>query len=458
MTGRKYRLYPAAEHLPKLKQWIGCTRAINNAKAEEERYLSWLRRFGRFSARRFDPDDGESSFVFDQKTSHLKPSKDIAPWFHEVPAQIYRNAMYQRSQAWARHWADPQHVGRPGRRRKGEGDSILLTKELFQFWGEGLIFVGTKTNMIGVLEFTQHRECGEPNSVTISRDKCDRWWLSFTFDDGVETPTGKQLLEKFDRMTLSQIAETTVGFDRGIVQQVTGSDGKVYGYTEAKKLRFEKYQRRIRALQKKLSRQKNKQSRRRAKTRIKLAKAHQHVVDLRVDSAHQVSKRIVESTPATVLAFEKLNLRGMTRRAKPVRSNDGEGYLPNGAAAKTGLNRSMHHQALGAVLRFTKYKAARAGRLVIEVNPAGTSQECHCCGHTEPANRKGIKFTCKKCGHTAHADANASDNIKRRGVVAVLSALGRCADQPFAEATMGVLLLTPPGATEASIRSPHLAA
>lgn len=452
MTGRRYRLYPNAEQAPVLSGWIGCARAIYNAKDTEERYQDWLRRYAKFSARSFAPDERESAFTFDQAFSHLKPSKAEAPWFHEVPSQIYRNAMYQRSQAWAKHWKDPKHAGRPGRRKKGETDSILLTNELFQFWGAGLILVGTPKHFVGVLEYHEHRPCGEPNSVTITRDTCNRWWVSFCFDDGIEAVSGSEILTELNALTNEDIAAVTVGHDRGIVQQVTGSDGRAYGLSKEKQARFVKYQRRIKVLSKKLSRQKDKKSRRRAKTRIKLAKAHAHVADLRSDHAHQVSHRIV-SSPARVCVFEKLNLRGMTRSARGTVEDPGRNVR-----AKSGLNRALLHQTLGRIVQFTRYKATRVGKLIVEVPAALTSQRCNCCGHTEQDNRNGIRFQCKKCGYTAHADANASVNIKDDGVIAVLTMLGRSMGQPFAEATRARTSVHAQGANEAKQRSSHLAA
>lgn len=61
---------------------------------------------------------------------------------------------------------------------------------------------------------------------------------------------------------------------------------------------------------------------------------------------------------------------------------------PNGAGAKAGLNRSLLDQALGKILMFTRYKAARAGKPVLTVPARFSSQECSCCGHTSPAIRK----------------------------------------------------------------------
>ena len=61
-------------------------------------------------------------------------------------------------------------------------------------------------------------------------------------------------------------------------------------------------------------------------------------------------------------------------------------------------------------------KAARAGKLVVEVPAAYSSQECARCGHIHPDNRpRQARFVCQACGHHAHADHNAAQVIAARG-------------------------------------------
>jgi transposase len=54
---------------------------------------------------------------------------------------------------------------------------------------------------------------------------------------------------------------------------------------------------------------------------------------------------------------------------------------PNGAAAKAGLNKSIHDAGCGIFLRILSAKAESAGRAVIAVDPRHTSQRCAECGH-----------------------------------------------------------------------------
>ena len=106
----------------------------------------------------------------------------------------------------------------------------------------------------------------------------------------------------------------------------------------------------------------------------------------------------------------------MTRRPRP-RPDGNSGHEPNGAAAKTGLNKSIHDAGWGIFLRILSAKAESARRTVIAVDPRHTSQRCAECGHAAAGNRiTQAEFRCLACGHQAHADVNAARNILRAGL------------------------------------------
>jgi putative transposase len=375
-----------------------------------------------------------------------------------VPALLYRNAMYQRSQGWQRHWDNPPEVGAPGKRQRGVNDSILLTKELFRWRGEGQIELGTVKHPVGVLDFHQHRDCQEPNSVTISHDTDGRWWLSFNFEDGVVATKPEDVLLGLTTKTNAEVAKAIKGHDLGVVQTVACSDGSSYALSDRKLVKLLRWKKRIKRCQQQLARQKDKKSKRRAKTKRKLARLYSRGADVRLDHAHQLSHRAVEHTPAVILGFENLNVRGMTRRPKVQQDEDGT-HLPNGAAAKAALNAAILSQCWGKVVQFSKDKCARAGKLLVTVSPHFSSQACSCCGYTAAANRPTqAEFHCQACGFTANADANASAVIAKRVHALILGVLGRRTDITIAEALQRLGLVLDPQAVEAIIRSSHLAA
>ena len=116
---------------------------------------------------------------------------------------------------------------------------------------------------------------------------------------------------------------------------------------------------------------------------------------------------------ADVLAVEELSVRQM---------------MANHTLAK-----SIHDAAWTAFAALLACKAAWAGRQMVAVNPAYTSQDCSACGHRKTdltlADRT---YTCAQCGLAIDRDRNAALNILARGKALMAGvALGRqCLGQP----------------------------
>ena len=277
----------------------------------------------------------------------------------------------------------------------------------------------------GVYALTQHRNFAKPNSVTISHDTDGRWWLSFNFDDGVDA-NGEQVdaVRRLAGETDAEIASSVIGHDVGVVRAVTSSDGKFVTFADAKLARIARWNKRLGRLQKHLAR-KVKGSGKARKAKRRIARIHSKIGDLRNDHAHQVS-RVIADGPCDIIAFERLKLRNMNRRPKPVCGKTPGSFAPNGAAAKRGLNKSLLNAALGKIVTYACYKAARLGKIVVRVPAANSSRECSRCHHTSPDNRKTqAQFHCMACGHTDNADANASVIVAQRATSLIFSVLGR---------------------------------
>lgn len=116
-----------------------------------------------------------------------------------------------------------------------------------------------------------------------------------------------------------------------------------------------------------------------------------------------------------MIVLEDLVVSNMVRRASPRPAPDGA-FEPNGAGAKSGLNRSIHDAGWGQLARMLAYKAEDAGRELRVVSPRFTSQRCSRCGHVDGASRRSqARFRCTACGLDAHADVNAARNVLRAG-------------------------------------------
>jgi putative transposase len=246
---------------------------------------------------------------------------------------------------------------------------------------------------IGAVKMRLHRPIrGTPKAITVRREG-RRWWVTIRCVDIPAEPlpaTGRQ-----------------VGIDLGVTVLVATSEGTLitndrHAQRAAKRL--------ARAQQNLASKQRGSQHRHRARERV--AAAHRRVRNGRADTLHQLSRRLVNDHD--LIVHEQLAIANLVRRPKP-RPDGAGGYAPNGAAAKTGLNRCIHDAGWGQLLTMITYKAESAGRAVIAVDPRNTSRTCAHCGHVSAGNRRGAVFKCQACGHEAHADTNAAINILRAG-------------------------------------------
>jgi putative transposase len=118
------------------------------------------------------------------------------------------------------------------------------------------------------------------------------------------------------------------------------------------------------------------------------------------DVNHQISKTIVAEAKRTGCGIAVEDLTGIRQRVrlrKPQRAT----------------HSSWAFAQLGS---FLIYKAAREGVLLLQVDPAYTSQQCSACGHIDRKNRLSqADFCCRDCGFSLGADRNASINISMRG-------------------------------------------
>jgi putative transposase len=197
----------------------------------------------------------------------------------------------------------------------------------------------------------------------------------------------------------------------GVASFLTTSDGQLVDNPRY----FKEAARRLARAQRVLARKKRGSARRR-KMVARVAAIHGKVRRQRLDFAHTTALRLVREYD--LIAVEGLAPGAMTRRARPKPDPDRPGgFLPNGQAAKSGLNRSIFDAGWGVFLRVLASAAESANRVVVEVPAPNTSRTCAECGHREVANRREqAKFRCVRCGHVAHADVNAAINILRAGL------------------------------------------
>lgn len=409
-SGVQFKAYPDRGVACALGRWIGCQRMIYNGKVSEDRLFA--------AQRRLEIASGNTQVrtPLDQQYAQFK-DKELTPWLYEVPSQILRNGAVRWMTAKQRQLKGLARA--PRRRTRRDFRSVHITQELFRFvqTEHGVVIeLGTQKNSIGQLPFKAHRPYGLPKTIIV-RESAGQWFVSFSYEHTSKTVLREphELAYELNGLDDDALARVTLGIDRNVrdnfIATSAGQQFKpeaiVLARIRRKEVGAQRYQRRI-------ARAKHGSANRR-KLIARVARKQGYARRVRNDFAHKVSYQLATSD-AKFFVLEGLKIRNMTRKPK-ARFDQATGkWLANGARAKAGLNRAILASCWGSIHRYLDYKAARRNKLVGLVPAAHTSLECSHCGHIHPENREGARFVCGRCGWKAHADENASRNIKARGI------------------------------------------
>ena len=250
---------------------------------------------------------------------------------------------------------------------------------------------------VGHVKVNQHRAVvGRVKTVSVKREG-RKWFVVLTAEQEQTEPL--------------PATGSAIGIDMGIANFLADSGGEfVPGARHGRKAAAK-----LEAAQQALSRCKR-HSHRRRKTVRRVADLHRKVRRQRLDHAHKAALTLVREHD--FIAHEDLKIRNMVRTPAPKPDPDQPGrYLPNGASAKAGLNKSINDAGWGVFLTILHAKAESAGREVVAVDPRNTSRTCPACGHVAAGNRPTQeKFHCQSCGHKAHADTVGAINVLRAGL------------------------------------------
>ena len=380
----KFRLRPSARQHIALAACVESHRELYNA-ALQERRNAWTH-----SKTRVGYTDQAA-----QLTEIRSERADVAVWSYSSQQATLRR-LNKAFDGFFRRVKSGAKAGYPRFKGKGRFDSVEWPKD-----GDGARWHPDTNRVylqgIGQVNVSAHREVrGRVKTIQIRREG-RRWMLILSCDDVPTNPlpdTGRQ-----------------AGIDVGIVSFATTSDGEHVDNPRWARAAAD----RLAAAQRRLTGAKR-GSKNRRRRRETVAARHRKVANQRRDFHHKTARILVES--CELIVVEDLAIANMLRRAKPVPDPEQPGqYLPNGAAAKTGLNRSISDASWGQFVSILRAKAEDAGRTWIEVDPRHTSDRCEACGHAAAENRlTQAEFRCQRCGHSAQADEHAARNILRVGL------------------------------------------
>ncbi len=301
------------------------------------------------------------------------------PWMLEVTKNAPQMAIIQLGEAFKNFFAGRAKY--PKFRKKGVHDRFTITND--QFSVEGARIRIPKLGWVRMRESL--RFTGKIMSATISR-VADRWFVSITVD--TDDPP-KRKAEN----------QGVVGVDLGVAAMATLSTGESIVGPKAHKALLN----RLRRLSRSLSR-KQKGSSNRAKARVKLARLHARIANIRSDALHKLTSDL--SRRFHTIGIEDLNVRGMM--------------------ANRHLARSIADMSFFEFRRQLEYKAERRGGLVVVADRwFPSSKTCSACGSVQEKMPLAVRqWTCPDCGTTHDRDVNAARNLATYAASSAVSACG----------------------------------
>ncbi|WP_432187052.1 RNA-guided endonuclease InsQ/TnpB family protein [Streptomyces sp. Tue6028] len=361
-----YRAYPDASQRRALASAFGCARVVWNdclrdRKVAQAAGLPYVK----------------SAELSRLRITQAKRTVERA-WLADVSAVVLQQSLRDLDTAY-KNFFDSLKGKRQGRKvgppryksKKDARQSIRLNGSAFSLKGNGTVYVAK----VGNLKVKWSRRLpAAPTPVTVTKDSCGRYFLSFVVD------TEPDILPE---------VEAESGIDLGLSAFAVLSDGR-----KIDSPRFlRRAEKKLKRLQRELSR-KAKGSRNRAKARIKVARQHARVANRRRDFHHKASTQIIRDNQAVYM--EDLAVSGLGR---------------------TRLAKSVHDAGWSAFVGMLQYKATKHGRTFTKVDRAfPSSQVCSACGFRDgPMPLHVREWTCGECHAVHDRDHNAARNVLFEG-------------------------------------------
>jgi putative transposase len=354
----KYRLYPAAKQVALLDGQLSEACRLYNAALQERRDAYRL--------------CGESVNYYDQanQLKEIRAAGDCGLENFSCCQDVLRR-LDKNFKAFFRRLKERKgKAGFPRFRPRSRYDSLT-----FPSYGDGCRLLPNgklRLQGIGQIKLKLHRAVeGTIKTVTVKRE-AGKWYVCFSVEcEAAPLPE----------------STATVGIDLGLTAFATLSSGaEIENPRHAREGRA-----RLRRAQRKVGRRRR-GSANRKKAVGELQAAHAQVRNQRADFHHKVSRWLVNEYGA--IAVEDLNVSG----------------LAAGMLAK-----SVHDAGWSSFIEKLAYKAESAGRVLLKVDPRGTSQRC-VCGAPNPKTLSQRWHQCSACGLSVGRDHASALEILRLGL------------------------------------------
>ena len=183
-----------------------------------------------------------------------------------------------------------------------------------------------------------------------------------------------------------------VGIDVGVEKLLMTSDGEYVPNLRP----YEKALKKVRRLHKALSRKKF-LSHNWFKAKMKLARAYEHLANLRRDLYMKLGRYFAEHYDVVVMEdISVKQLIGKSGRKMRMR---------------------LHDVAIHELRSIVKYQMEKYGKEVVFVDPRNSSKTCAKCGYVKDLALSDGVFECPVCGWRADRDYNSLNHLRRAGWV-----------------------------------------
>jgi len=323
-------------------------------------------------------ESGDTLSLYDQQATFglLKVER---PALVGVHSQVLQNVAVRLDLAFKAFFrrikAGEKEPGFPRFRGRERYDSFCYPQSGYRLNGARVFL-----SKIGHVKAIIHRPLeGVVKTCCVRRTSAGKWFVSFSCE--------------VEDAPLSA-TDTVVGIDVGLEKFATLSTGEQIANPRF----FRRDERALARAQRRLSKEPRPGKGQRAtparrKRRKVVARIHERIANRRADFAHQESRKVINVYG--VVAVEDLSINTMVH---------------NHCLAK-----SIHDAAWRQFIACLTYKAEDAGRRVVAVNPAYTSQTCSQCGHRARKELSDRVHRCSCCGVVLDRDHNAALNILALG-------------------------------------------
>ncbi|MFZ2727863.1 MAG: RNA-guided endonuclease TnpB family protein [Methylococcaceae bacterium] len=348
----KYRIYPTKQQEILLNKTFGCVRVVWNHNVEI---------FNKYDKNLTEQEQPLTSTELRKKFKWMQEISAAALQQKEMDFKTFKNNYFSKTRK--------KKIGRPSFKKKHNNQSFRLPNQKFSLKDNRI-----RLEKIGKIKIVIDREVpinSKFMSVTISKNKSNQFFASVLVEMEIipKEKTGK-----------------SIGIDIGITNFLTLSNNTIVDNPRY----FRESQTKLAKAQKHLSR-KLKDSKRRQKANLKVARIHINIANKRKDFIHKETTKLINEYD--IIAIEDLNVAGMVKNHK--------------------LAKSISDASFAEFYNVLSYKADWYGKEIIKIDRwFASSKTCSCCGWKDnDLTLSDRVFKCEICGLELDRDINASKNI-----------------------------------------------